>query len=107
VCGVRASDRVQEQSALKGGWNSGFNKAHSILRKVSKIIKWGNSDNTSCQSAERAHIALIKVVAGCTNNKNVFVCILRFHARSAYLQLLQELNATRKQRPQVILSLNK
>lgn len=56
---------------------------------------WGNSDNTSCQSAEHAHIDLIKAVAGCTNNKDVFVCILRFHARRAYLQhyqtLLQEL----------------
>jgi hypothetical protein len=34
-------------------------------------------------------------VAKCTNNKDVFVCILRFHARRAYLQhyqtLMQEL----------------
>ena len=33
----------------KGGWN--FDKAHSILHKVSEIIMWGNSDNTSCQRA--------------------------------------------------------
>jgi hypothetical protein len=37
-------------------------------------------------------------VASCTNNKDVFVCILRFHARRAYLQhyqtLLQELEAS-------------
>jgi hypothetical protein len=37
-------------------------------------------------------------VASCTNNKDVFVCILRFYARRAYLQhyqtLLQELEAS-------------
>jgi hypothetical protein len=38
----------------KGGWN--FDKAHSILHKVREIIMWGNSDNTSFQSAEHAHI---------------------------------------------------
>ena len=39
------------------GWN--FEKAHSILHKVREIVLWGNSDNTSCQEAEHAHIELI------------------------------------------------
>ena len=84
---------LPDKCGEKGGWN--FDKAHSILHKVREIIMWGNSDNTNCQSAEHAHIDLIKAVAGCTNNKDVFMCILRFHARRAYLQhyqtLLQEL----------------
>ena len=62
----------------EGGWN--FDKAQSILHKVREIIMLGNSDNTSCQSAEHAHIDLIKSVAGCTNNKDIFMCIVRFHA---------------------------
>jgi hypothetical protein len=85
---------LPDKCGEKGGLN--IDKAHSILHKVREIIMWGNSDNRSCQSAEHAHIDLIKAVAGCTINKDVFMCILRFHARRAYLQhyqaLLQELN---------------
>ena len=81
--------KLPDKCGEKGGWN--FDKAHSILHKVREIIMWGNSDNTSCQSAEHAHIDLIKAVAGCTNNKDVFLCILRFHARRAYLQHFQTL----------------
>ena len=80
---------LSDKCGEKGRWN--FDKAHSILHKVREIIMWGNSDNTSCQSAEHAHIDLIKSVAGCTDNKDVFMCILRFHARRAYLQHHQAL----------------
>ena len=66
------------------GWN--FEKAHSILHKVSEIVLWGNSDNTSCQGAEHANIELIKSVAHLTNNKDVFLCILRFHTRMGFLR---------------------
>jgi hypothetical protein len=44
-----------------------------------------------------AHIENIKTVANLTNNKDVFLCIIRFHARAGYLQtyetLLKEINA--------------
>ena len=73
-------DKCGEASA----WN--FEKAHSILHKVREIVLWGNTDNTSCQGAEHAHIELIKSVAHLTNNKDVFLCILRFHTRAAFLQ---------------------
>ena len=43
-----------------------------------------NSDNTSCQGAEHAHIELIKSVAHLTNNKDVFLCILQFHTRVGF-----------------------
>jgi hypothetical protein len=49
-------------------------------------VLWGNTDNTSCQGAEHAHIELIKSVAHLTNNKDIFLCILRFHTRAAFLQ---------------------
>ena len=75
---------LPEKCGEKSGWN--FEKAHSILHKVRDIVMWGNSDNTSCQGPEHAHIDLIKAIAECTNNKDVFMCILRFHARKGYLQ---------------------
>ena len=47
--------------------------------------------NTSCQGAEHAHIKLIKSVAHLTNNKDVFLCILRFHTRVAFLRHYERL----------------
>ncbi len=45
---------------------------------------------------QHAHIKNIKTVANLTNNKNVFMCILCFHALAGYLQtyetLLKEIN---------------
>ena len=45
---------------------------------------------------QHAHIKNIKTVANLTNNKDVFMCILRFHAQAGYLQtyetLLNEIN---------------
>ena len=45
---------------------------------------------------QHAHIENIKSVANLPNKKDVFMCILRFHARAGYLQhykaLLKELN---------------
>jgi hypothetical protein len=35
---------------------------------------------------QHAHIDNIKSVANLSNNKDVFMCILRFHARAGYLQ---------------------
>ena len=71
------------------GWN--FEKAHSILHKVREIVLWGNSDNTSCQGAEHAHIELIKSVAHLTNNGVAFLCILRFHTRMGFLRHYERL----------------
>ena len=80
---------LPDKCGEKGGWN--FDKAYSILHKICEIIMWDNSNNTSCQSAEHVHIDLVKAVAGCKNNKDVFLCSLRFHARRAYLQHSQTL----------------
>lgn len=73
------------------GWN--FEKAHSILHKVREIVMWGWAENTSCQGPEHAHIELIKSVAHLTNNKDVFLCILRFHCRCGLVQQYQQMLA--------------
>jgi hypothetical protein len=44
---------LPDKTGKKGKWN--FEKAHSILHKVSEIMLWGNSDNTSCQLQRYAH----------------------------------------------------
>ncbi len=45
---------------------------------------------------QHAHIDNLKTIANLTNNKDVFMCIIRFHARAGYLQtyetLLKEIN---------------
>ncbi len=41
---------LPDKTGEKAKWN--FEKAHIILHKVSKIVLWGNSDNTSCQAPE-------------------------------------------------------
>jgi hypothetical protein len=71
------------------GWN--FEKAHSILHKVREIVMWGCSENTSCQGPEHAHIELIKSIAHLTNNKNVFLCILRYHCRRGLVQQYEQM----------------
>jgi hypothetical protein len=43
-------EHLPDKTGKKGKWN--FEKAHSILHKVSEIVLWGNSDNTSCQAPE-------------------------------------------------------
>ena len=46
---------------------------------------------------QHAHIENLKTVANLTNNKDIFMCIIRFHARAGYLQqyetLLKEINS--------------
>ncbi len=45
---------------------------------------------------QHAYIENIKTVANLTNNKDVFMCILQYHAQAGYLQtykiLLKEIN---------------
>jgi hypothetical protein len=64
---------------------------HSILHKVREIVMWGWSQNTSCQGPEHVHIDIIKSVAHLTDNKDVFLCILRYHCRCGLLQQYEQL----------------
>ncbi len=43
-------DNLPDKTGEKGKWN--FEKAHSILHKISEIVLWDNSDNTSCQAPD-------------------------------------------------------
>ena len=80
---------LQDRVGGAKGWN--FEKAHSILHKVREIVMWGWSENTSCQGPEHAHIDLIKSVAHLTNNKDVFLCILRYHCRRGLVQQYEQM----------------
>ena len=117
-----SADKIGE----KAKWN--FENAHNILHKVREIVLWGNSDNTSCQSPEvststyqyvpvytsmywyelildcdrplhHAHIDNIKSVANLSNNEDVFMCSLCFHAQAGYLHLRQPETAGRELEP--------
>ena len=48
---------------------------------------------------QHAHIENIKTVANLSNNKDVFMCILRFHARAGYLQTYETMLGQLKSHP--------
>ena len=73
------------------GWN--FEKAHSILHKVRDILLFGWSENFSHQGPEHGHIDNCKRLADCTNNKEVYLTVLRAHSREGHLQYLKSLEA--------------
>ena len=80
-------EHLPDKTGERSQWN--FEKAHSVLHKVRDLMMWGWSELTSCQGPEHAHIDLLKSVAHLTNNKDIFLCILRYHARRAHLQHLE------------------
>ena len=62
-----------------------------MISQVREIILFGWSENFSTQGPERCHIDFCKDVAFCTNNKDIFLTILRWHVRAAHLQYLHNL----------------
>lgn len=108
---------LPEKTGEAAGWQ--FEKAHSILHKVREIILFGWSENFSTQAClhfiydfihvfiientvmvkfdvqgpEHCHIDFLKRLGKCTNNKEVFSCILRWHIRAGHLQYLRSLDA--------------
>ena len=82
-----------EKNGVANGWK--FEKAHSILHKVRELILFGWSENFSPQGPEHCHIELVKKIAHCTNNKEVFlpVTIFRHRVREGRLQYLNQLRA--------------
>ena len=63
------------------------------MHKVRELILFGWSENFSTQGPEHCHIDFVKKIAHCTNNKDVFLTILRYHFREGHLQYLQKLRA--------------
>jgi hypothetical protein len=64
---------------------------HKLCWRDSCRDSWRDSENTSCQGPEHAHIDITKGVAHLTNNKDVFLCILRYHCRCGLLQQYEQL----------------
>ena len=69
------------------GWN--FEKPHSVVHKVRYIILLGWSEIFCHQGPEHGHINNIKRLAGCVNNKEVYLSVLKAHARAGHLSYLQ------------------
>ena len=55
-----------------------------------EVITFGYRETTSAQWPESAHIPNLKAIARQTNNKQDFLTILRFHAKSGILQSMRE-----------------
>ena len=62
---------------------SAFHSIKSVLR----------SENFGHQGPEHGHIDNCKKLANCTNNKDVYLTVLRAHAREGHLQYLRSLEA--------------
>ena len=71
------------------GWN--FEKPHSINHKVRDIILLGWSEIFGHQGPEHGHIDNIKNFAGCINNKEIYLQVLKAHARAGHLSYLRNL----------------
>jgi len=122
VMSAELLDLLKENMPDKTGQESGWKieKAHSILHKAREIIMFGWSENFSTQvyimlynsniacyitcyipimtvrhfqGPEHCHIDFIKNLAHCTNNKDVFLTILRCHVRAGHIQYLRNLQA--------------
>jgi hypothetical protein len=52
---------LPDKTGEKEKWN--FDKVHSILHKVCKIVLWGNVVNTSCQAPEVSTNVYVHVCA--------------------------------------------
>ena len=52
---------------------------------------FGWTENFSAQGPEHCHIDFCNKVAKCTNNKDVFLTLLKYHVRKGHLQYLQRL----------------
>ena len=87
----RLKAEFPEKNGVQNAWK--FEKAHSILHKVRELILFGWSENFSTQGPEHCHIDFVKKIAHCTNNKEVFLTILRYHVREGHLQYLLKLRA--------------
>ena len=84
-------ENMPDRTGGAQGWN--FEKAHSILHKVRDILLFGWSENFSHQGPEHGHIDNCKRLANCTNNKEVYLTVLRAHSREGHLQYLRSLEA--------------
>ena len=67
-------ENMPERAGGVLGWN--FEKPHSVVHKVRDIILLGWSEIFGHQGPEHGHINNIKRLAGCVNNKEVYLSVL-------------------------------
>ena len=79
-------ENMPERTGGVEGWN--FEKPNSVVHKVRDIIFLGWSE--ICP--EHGHIDNIKRLAGCINNKEVYLMVLKAHARAGHLSYLKSLD---------------
>jgi len=84
-------ENMPERTGGVQGWN--FEKPHSVVHKVRDIIMLGWSEIFGHQGPEHGHIDNIKRLAGCVNNKEVYLTVLKTHARAGHLSYLRTLEA--------------
>ena len=83
------NENMPERTGGVLGWN--FEKPHSVVHKVREIILFGWSEIFGHQGPEHGHIDNIKRLAGCVNNKEVYLTVLKAHARAGHLSYLHSL----------------
>lgn len=69
------------------GWC--FEKLHAIMHIPKNLLLYGYLEVTSAQGPEHCHIELMKKLGDLTNNKEIFACIMKFHARYMLLRDMQ------------------
>ncbi len=89
LCIRTLEENMPERTGGILGWN--FEKPHSVVHKVRDIIFLGWSEIFGHQGQEHGHINNIKRFAGCVNNKEVYLTVLKAHARAGHLSYLQRL----------------
>jgi hypothetical protein len=72
-------------------WN--FEKAHSILHKLRDFCCFDGLRTSVIWALTHGHINNCKRLANCTNNKEVYLTVLRTHSREGHLQYLRSLEA--------------
>ena len=64
------------------------------MQQVREIILFGWTENFSTRGPEQCSIESCKTIAGCTNNKHIFLTIIQWHVRLAHLQFYEHWRAT-------------
>ena len=74
---------TQDRAGNYKGWNT--EKIHSLCHAGRSLLLYGNADITSAQGPEHCHKTLIKKLGNLTNNKDVFLGLMRSHARRSHV----------------------
>jgi hypothetical protein len=74
---------TRDSSGEFKGWC--FEKAHALLHVSQYLLLYGFMEVTSAQGPEHCHIDFVKKIGHLTNNKQVFISLMRKHARDMHI----------------------